>query len=659
MTTLLFGVQWVDLALGVLLTGALFLLLLAGPPQTDFMRGWERRVLAWARWLGIAALASGVVVMAVQTALFEDRPGAALDPQAIWRAMLDTQFGFLWMARHGLLIVLTAFLFLGGDVTTRQDWIAARSEAFLLAALALVLLGSSGHLVASSESAWPQAIAMAHLLGAGVWAGGLPPLALLLYGASRNAAATDPYAARTVRRFSRVAGVALLVLAGSGVASAWLLIGGVVGLLGTPHGWLLLAKLAVLVPVLLLAVESRAMRPGLSRPAVANASAAARRMALLIAIEAGLVLVAIGLAAAMTVITPAIHDDPVWPWRVRLSLDALSKIPFLQRLVHAPIEFVVAGGGLTALAIVFLVARRPLLLFGTLFLLVSGGAAIALQPLALEAYPTSFAHPQALYSAASIADGKAVYEAHCASCHGRPTPDSTGSWGSSVDLLAAETTWRSPGELFWLITHGRPERGMPELGSQLQEADRWNVINFLHALTMTAFCSGGPSRIGPEVRPNSALVPAPDITVSVGRLTPTSLRDLRGRRMALLVLYDLPGSRARMTELAKRYGALSVQGVEVIAAAPRSSPAAIVDLGQSPSVLFPVITDGNEDIAAAYRLFAPGAAHAEFLIDRQGYIRAIWRSDQTGMPDADAVQAQVEKLNAEKSPPPLPDDHIH
>ena len=288
----------------------------------------------------------------------------------------------------------------------------------MLAALALILLGSSSHLAASSESVWPQAIAMTHLLGAGVWAGGLPPLALLLYEASRSATATDPYAARTVRHFSRVACVALLILAASGVASAWLLIGGFVGLLGTPHGWLLLAKLAVLVPVLLLAVESRAMLPALSSPTAANTSAAARRMALLIAVEAGLVFVALGLATAMTVITPAIHDDPVWPWRVRLSLDALSEIPLLQRLTHAPIEFLVAGAGLTVLAIVFLVRRRPLLLFGTLFLLVSGGAAIALQPLALEAYPTSFAHPQSSYSAGSIADGMAVYEAHCASCHG-------------------------------------------------------------------------------------------------------------------------------------------------------------------------------------------------------------------------------------------------
>jgi len=295
--------------LGVLLTGAFFLLLLAGPPQTDFMRGWERRVLYWARWLVIAALASGIVVMAAQTAVFEGRPGAALDPVAVWGAVLDTQLGFLWMARHGLLIVLTAFLFLGGDVGARTSWMAVRAEALVLAALALALLGSSGHLAASSESAAPQAIAMAHLLGAGVWAGSLPPLALLLYGSSRNAAAADPYAARTVRRFSRVALVALLILAGSGVASAWPLIGGVVGLLGTPHGWLLLAKLAVFVPVLLLAIESGAMLPALSSPTAASSSVAARRMALLIAIEAGLALVALGLAAAMD------FGARIGPWR--------------------------------------------------------------------------------------------------------------------------------------------------------------------------------------------------------------------------------------------------------------------------------------------------------------------------------------------------------
>ena len=60
-----------------------------------------------------------------------------------------------------------------------------------------------------------------------------------------------------------------------------------------------------------------------------------------------------------------------------------------------------------------------------------------------------------------------------------------------------------------------------------------------------------------------------------------------------------------------------------------------------------------------YRLFVPGAAHAEVLIDRQGYIRAIWRDDRGEMPEAAAVQSQVERLNAEQAPPPFPDDHVH
>jgi peroxiredoxin len=200
---------------------------------------------------------------------------------------------------------------------------------------------------------------------------------------------------------------------------------------------------------------------------------------------------------------------------------------------------------------------------------------------------------------------------------------------------------------------------MSGFGGPLQDAQRWHVVHYLRALGMAGLCAAVTARSRTEVEPDHAWLAAPDFPISVGPLTPRALSDFRGRKMVLLVLYDLPGSRARLTELAKRYGALSVLGVEVVAVPPKSSAEAIADLGQSPPVLFPVATDGNEAIAAAYRLFAPGRAHAEFLIDRRGYIRAIWRSDETGMPDADAVQAQVERLNEEKSPPPLADDHIH
>jgi hypothetical protein len=79
---------------------------------------------------------------------------------------------------------------------------------------------------------------------------------------------------------------------------------------------------------------------------------------------------------------------------------------------------------------------------------------------------------------------------------------------------------------------------------------------------------------------------------------------------------------------------------------------ALGELDGLPPVLFPVVTDGADDIVATYRMFAPGP-HAELLVDRQGYIRAIWRDAPGGL------QAQVEKLNAEKDVPPFPDDHVH
>ena len=181
------------------------------------------------------------------------------------------------------------------------------------------------------------------------------------------------------------------------------------------------------------------------------------------------------------------------------------------------------------------------------------------------------------------------------------------------------------------------------------------MINFIRALGAAA---DGSRRIGRQVELDRAWLVAPDFTVSVGPLAPGALRDYRGRRMVLLVLYTLPGSRARMAELARSYTVLSVIGVEVIAVPTQASPEAISDLGSSPPILFPVVTDGSADIVATYRMFAPGT-HAELLIDRQGYIRAIWREDIAGMPRAAAVQGQVEKLNEEKSPPPFPDDHVH
>src|SRR4029077_1389708 len=94
--------------------------------------------------------------------------------------------------------------------------------------------------------------------------------------------------------------------------------------------------------------------------------------------EAGLVLAVLGLAVTMTVTTPAIHGDPIWPWPIRLSLDALPDVPVIQNLLQPRSELVLAGFGLALVAVAFLARRRRVLLIGSVFVLGARGAVSAL-----------------------------------------------------------------------------------------------------------------------------------------------------------------------------------------------------------------------------------------------------------------------------------------
>ena len=650
MRVLLLTALWVHLASSVLLMGAFFMLLLAGAPRASAARRWDAAVIAGSRVLVLLAIGSGIVWLLVRTALFESRAQAALDPRAVLRAVLDTWPGFVWLARHGVLLVLAAFLAIRPDVGERRNWIAARAEALLLAALALALVSGSSHAAAITPGTLlAVGVDVAHLVGTGLWLGSLVALALLLRAAGRDDdAEARAYAVRAARRFSRAALLVMIVLMASGVMNAIAQVESIAGLAGTTHGRLLLAKLAVLVPILVLAAVNRTrILPALSGPD------AMRRLAAFVGLEAVLALVLLGLAAAMTLTTPARHGEPVWPLPFRLSLDTLLDVPAMRW--RALLGSQLALAGVVAVLMSFLMRRRRAPVLAGALALVAVGAGIGLPPLVVDAYPTTYRRPLVTYHAASIASGMATYHEHCAVCHGAAgAGDGTSTLRPLADLRSPPASRRHAGELFWLVSHGTPARGMPAFGGRLAERRRWDVINFIRLLG----AADASRTIGRRVEPDRAWLVAPDFTVAVGPMAPGALRDYRGRRMVLVVLYTLPGSRARMTELARSYDVLWIMGVEVIAVPRHTSPDAIAELGSSPPVLFPVVTDGNADIVATYGMFAPGP-HAELLVDRQGYIRAIWEGATGGMPQAAAVQAQVEKLNEEKSPPPFPDDHVH
>src|SRR5882724_5637451 len=135
------------------------MILLAGRSDRPTARRWEQRVLAGSRWLSLVALASGVVVLAAQTALFEGRAGAAFELSSIARVLIETQAGAVWLVRFGLLALLAVLLWSRLSVEGSLDWRAARGEALLLGAIALVPVAAAGH-AAAVEPETARAIAL-------------------------------------------------------------------------------------------------------------------------------------------------------------------------------------------------------------------------------------------------------------------------------------------------------------------------------------------------------------------------------------------------------------------------------------------------------------------------------------------------------------------
>jgi putative copper export protein/mono/diheme cytochrome c family protein len=648
--------RWLHLTSSVLLVGGAALLLLAGPTDRPTARRWESWTLAACGVLVLVALATALVTVAAQTAVLESRAGAALEPAALSRLLTQTQGGIVWLVRGGLLILLGAFLALRAEIRDRADWRAARGQIALLGTLALGLVAGASH-AAAAEPGTAAAIAadVVHLAAAGVWIGGLPALAVLLWLAGRAAGAdARPYAVLAARRFSRTALALVSALVLSGLWSTWVQVGSVAGLLGTRHGRLLLVKLLVFAAMLVLAALNRRLIPTLAGEAATVGRPAMRRLSRFVAAEAALALFVLAVVAAMTLTPPARHEQPTWPLSFRLTLDNLVAAPDFRAQV-------IVGSQLAVLGVVALLAslalrrlRLPVLAGGAVVLV--AGAAIALPPLVSDAYPTTFQRPGVAYQASSIAEGKALFGEHCAVCHGRrgagDGPAAATLQPRPPDLRAHHVALHTAGDIFWWISHGRPP--MPAFADRLDADARWHLVNYLRALA----AADAARLLGPAVEPERPWLVAPDASFTVGPEFSRALRDYRGRKIVLLVLYTLPASRARLVELAEAYGLLGALEVEIIAAPTDATPDAIRRLAGWPPIFYPIVTDGAREIVDTYGLFSP-APHAEFLIDRQGYLRAIVAAAGDPRRGPNLLLAEVERLNAEKTAPPPPAEHVH
>jgi putative copper resistance protein D len=136
----------------------------------------------------------------------------------------------------------------------------------------------------------------------------------------------------------------------------------------------------------------------------------------------------------------------------------------------------------------------------------------------------------------------------------------------------------------------------------------------------------------------------------------------------LLVLFTWPQSQARLQQIDALGDKLAEANVAVLAL-PRAVK--IFPRRQMPASIT-VAIDGSQEAFETYGVFrrslseagmaddAPIPEHMEFLIDRQGYVRARWiATDNRGWLDADLMLGEIDQLNKEKPSGSAPDDHMH
>jgi putative copper export protein/mono/diheme cytochrome c family protein len=667
------AVRWAHLLSTFLLVGIFGLTLLAGRATHPTPRAWEARMLAWSRRAALAALGSGVLLLGLQAAHVAGRIGAALEPSAWVGVLLSTQFGAVWLFRTGVILLLAALLFLREREDSTADWATLRVEGWLFAAGAAGALAWAGHAAAVEPSGGLALAAdLLHLVAAGVWLGALAPLAALLRAAATLAGADGrPHAVLVVRRFSQLALTAMLILIATGLWNTWMQVGDLPSLIGTRYGWLLLAKLALLAPILgLAAVNRRRLLPALSGEAVAVGRPAMTRLARFVSFECLLALAIVAVVAALGVTPPGRHDAPWWPLSYRLSWEATGGLPGVRMrfLIGSQIAVV----GLLALAVAMVIARSRLLAGASGLLLLAIGLGTALPPLSVDAYPTTFQRTTVPYHASSISRGLEIYRSRCAACHGvagwGDGPAGAGLPRKPADLTAAHTAQHTAGDMFWWISRGIPAAGMPGFAGTLSDDDSWDLVNFIRALS----AADGARILSPAVEPNRPRVIAPDATIVLGPMPARSLKEFRGTRSVLFVFFTLPDSMRRLDVLARSYETIQALGAEIVAVPLDGGAGVLTRLGGEPPIYFTVATDGTDEIARAYGLFRrtlspegmtpdpPMPSHMELLIDRAGYLRARWIPGDggPGWASLPALVAELQQLNRE-TPAPPPPEHVH
>ena len=236
------------------------------------------------------------------------------------------------------------------------------------------------------------------------------------------------------------------------------------------------------------------------------------------------------------------------------------------------------------------------------------------------------------------------------------------------DLLTEpHTAEHTPGDFYHWITYGMANTDMPGYAEKLSDEDRWDLVNFVHALSR-----GYQARIlTSEITLNKAFVKPPIFSYTGHDGSSGVLQDFRENKAVLLVIFSWPESQDRIEQLRQAYSRLSEQNVVLLAVPSRELSRN--ELAQIVTELpFVIVTQGAPEITNSYALWrrtlthpdiigrGTNPEHMEFLIDRYGYMRARWipSIDSTGWSDIDQLSQQISLLNRENIIMPVPEEYV-
>ncbi len=173
----------------------------------------------------------------------------------VWTVIAQTRFGEITVARLVLAVLLALSSLPAASLTPAR----ARFSAILAVGL---LIGPAwiGHAGATPGAAgqFPLIADVFHLLAAGAWLGGLPPLAMLLVAALRaEKPGVSGVVTTAVHRFSLLGMASVALLLASGIVNSWYDIGSIGAVFGTTYGQLVLVKVALFTAMVSIAAVNR------------------------------------------------------------------------------------------------------------------------------------------------------------------------------------------------------------------------------------------------------------------------------------------------------------------------------------------------------------------------------------------------------------------